>query len=125
MDYNNINQSSCGCNRPNGNRPMQDRMNRCNCGNVRGDMVNRNGMRNRGNMNNVMNRKNMGVMGDTAMRRKPDGCDRGNEPVDRMAPGMAFVPWQEWDDIYDMEKALERGTIFEELDKPFLGRPLK
>ena len=49
----------------------------------------------------------------------------GNEHVDKMAPGMAFVPWQEWKDVYDMEKGLERGTIFEELDKPYLGRPIK
>lgn len=52
---------------------------------------------------------------------KMDGCDVGNEPVDRMASGMAFVPWQKWEDIYCMEKALERGTIFEQLDKPFMG----
>ena len=36
--------------------------------------------------------------------------------------GMAYVPWQEFREIYDMERALEVGTIFEELDKPFLGR---
>ena len=35
---------------------------------------------------------------------------------------MAYVPWQTWQDIYEAEKALERGTIFCELDKPFLGR---
>lgn len=35
---------------------------------------------------------------------------------------MAYVPWQTWRDIYEVEKALEHGTIFCELDKPFLGR---
>jgi len=34
---------------------------------------------------------------------------------------MAYVPWQEWRNIYPAEKALCRGTIFEELDKPFSG----
>lgn len=35
---------------------------------------------------------------------------------------MAYVPWQSWCNIYDVEKGFHRGTIFEELDKPFLGR---
>ena len=38
------------------------------------------------------------------------------------ALAMAYVPWQTWRDIYEAEKALEHGTIFCELDKPFLGR---
>lgn len=38
-----------------------------------------------------------------------------------MPIAMSYVPWQEWHDIYPAEKALCRGTIFEELDKPFLG----
>lgn len=63
---------------------------------------------------------------DMLERRKDEcGCNRGDAPVDKMKPGMAFVPWQKWEDIYDMEKALERGTIFCELDKPYLGRPVK
>ena len=35
--------------------------------------------------------------------------------------GMAYVPYQKWQNIYDAEVALERATIFEDLDKPFLG----
>ena len=38
------------------------------------------------------------------------------------ALAMAYVPWQTWRDIYEVEKALCHGTIFCELDKPFLGR---
>lgn len=38
------------------------------------------------------------------------------------ALAMAYVPWQTWCDIYDVEKALCQGTIFRELDKPFLGK---
>ena len=38
------------------------------------------------------------------------------------ALAMAYVPWQTWRDIYEVEKALHHGTIFCELDKPFLGR---
>lgn len=39
-----------------------------------------------------------------------------------MPLAMAYVPWQMWRKIYDAEKALCQGTIFEELDKPFQGR---
>ena len=38
-----------------------------------------------------------------------------------MALAMAYVPWQMWRNIYDAEKGFCRGTIFEELDKPFRG----
>ena len=34
---------------------------------------------------------------------------------------MAYVPWQTWRNIYDAEKALCQGTIFQELDLPFRG----
>lgn len=40
---------------------------------------------------------------------------------DKKAPGMAYVPWQYWSDIYEPCKALERGTLFAILDKPFKG----
>ncbi len=36
-----------------------------------------------------------------------------------MSLAMAYIPWQTWRDIYDAEKAFRRGTIFQELDKPF------
>lgn len=35
---------------------------------------------------------------------------------------MAYVPWQKFGPLYDAEKGLMIGTIFPELDKPFLGR---
>ena len=34
---------------------------------------------------------------------------------------MAYVPWQRWHTVYDLERALCAGTIYPELDKPFLG----
>lgn len=36
--------------------------------------------------------------------------------------GMAYVPWQQFGQVYDPKKALITGTIFPELDKPFTGR---
>lgn len=41
--------------------------------------------------------------------------------LDNFALAMCYVPWQHWDKIYDLEKALACGTIFPELNKPFLG----
>ena len=35
---------------------------------------------------------------------------------------MVYSPVQKWQNIYDGETALVRGTIFEELDLPFLGK---
>ncbi len=34
---------------------------------------------------------------------------------------MAYVPWQQLKDVYEPEVALCRGTLFAELDKPFLA----
>lgn len=34
---------------------------------------------------------------------------------------MGYVPWQHWHTVYDLDKALEAGTIFPELDQPFCG----
>ena len=36
--------------------------------------------------------------------------------------GMVYAPIQEFDCLYDLDKALEVGTIFKELDLPFMGR---
>lgn len=35
---------------------------------------------------------------------------------------MSYVPWQTWGTLYDERMALERGTVFPELDLPFCGR---
>ena len=43
------------------------------------------------------------------------------DAVSGMPLAMAYVPWQMWRKIYDVEKGFHRGTIFEELDKPFRG----
>lgn len=45
-----------------------------------------------------------------------------HDPLHGLPIAMAYVPWQEWKNIYAAEKALCRGTIFEELDKPFSGK---
>ena len=34
---------------------------------------------------------------------------------------MAYVPYQQFRDLYEPEEALAAGTLFRELDKPFYG----
>ena len=55
--------------------------------------------------------------------RQMNGCPDTHDhfPAD-MPIGMAYVPWQKWQEIYEPCRALESGTIFKELDKPFLGK---
>lgn len=42
--------------------------------------------------------------------------------IDGMPLGMAYVSIQSWRNIYSNDVGLDRGTIFEELDLPFLGK---
>lgn len=46
-----------------------------------------------------------------------------DEYFDRYPVGMAYVPWQHLSGIYEnLEEAFRIGTIFPELNKPFIGR---
>ena len=38
---------------------------------------------------------------------------------------MAYVPLQFLEKTYEADEALKNGTLFPELNKPFLGRPVK
>lgn len=39
----------------------------------------------------------------------------------RVSLAMAYIPYQRFENLYDNEKALSRGTLFEALDLPFVG----
>ena len=45
---------------------------------------------------------------------EPCGCPEG------FSVGMGYVPWQTWQSIYEPEQALKTGTIFQELDYPWM-----
>ena len=46
-----------------------------------------------------------------------------NEYFDRFPLAMAYVPWQQLCNVYeDLDEALQNGTLFPELNKPFTGR---
>lgn len=45
-----------------------------------------------------------------------------NQPIpNNPVLAMAYIPWQKLEKVYAPEEALEKGTLFPELDKPFLG----
>ncbi|GLB32264.1 hypothetical protein LAD12857_41870 [Lacrimispora amygdalina] len=50
---------------------------------------------------------------------KPAKCS-GAENIDRYPVAMAYVPWQRWQEPYSVDTAIEMGTIFPDLFKPFL-----
>ena len=43
----------------------------------------------------------------------------GEDRLAGMPLAMAYVPMQEWRNLYDLEPGFERGTLFKELDFPF------
>ncbi|MCI8768559.1 spore coat associated protein CotJA [Schaedlerella sp.] len=56
-------------------------------------------------------------------RKVPKSCARMmDDPLYGMPIAMAYVPWQTWCGISDICEGFCAGTIFEELNKPFLGR---
>ena len=64
--------------------------------------------------------RNYNAAGNTRSRCacEPDAAsDRQPEYV----VAMAYVPWQHFKTTYELDKALETGTIFPELDKAVSG----
>ena len=53
---------------------------------------------------------------------KEHHCHCSKDPLWEMPLAMAYVPWQRWQEIYDVCDGFQRGTIFRELDKPFHGK---
>ena len=57
--------------------------------------------------------------------RKDVGCGCGGTDPSQMTgetlPALAFVPIQTFGAVYEAQAGFPRGTIFPELDKPFLA----
>ncbi len=55
--------------------------------------------------------------------QRSDGCNKGRQTwglVDHPL-AMVYSPLQGFDKLFNMETALNKGTMFEELDLPFMG----
>ena len=42
-------------------------------------------------------------------------------PKENCSLAMAYVPWQNWEPMYNEQQAFETGTAFPSLDMPFVG----
>lgn len=85
-------------------------------------------------MTNMMpDRAMANTMPDRTMANAMPGWNTGNMPGntgafkpdndacwDHYPIGMAYVPWQKWQQPYPIEQGFNRGTIFPELDLPFM-----
>lgn len=61
-------------------------------------------------------------MADTMINMDGQACEINPSPLPAMpVVAMAYVPFQQFNTTFTPEKGLELGTIFPELDKPFLG----
>lgn len=49
-------------------------------------------------------------------------CPGISPAMTREPVAMAYVPWQYFHEVYEPDQALRCGTIFPELNKPFLGK---
>ena len=94
-------------------------------------------------MNVMNNRSNMGCgcnmnsrggncsygscgMNEAEMERMMQQCEkdsaqRGCDALYGMHLAMGYVPWQEWGRTYEPAEGIGCGTIFPELNLPFLG----
>ena len=75
-----------------------------------------------GNRGNVRRSVPVPQNSPSARYRQEDCGHSRSDSLNGMPLAMAYVPWQQWQNIYEPCRALERGTIFEELDKPFLRK---
>lgn len=57
-----------------------------------------------------------------AKKRTDDVSTNPLSPFPEQTPiGMAYVPYQQWDEIYEANEGFCRGTMFPMLDYPFKG----
>lgn len=68
------------------------------------------------NMQNMQNTLNMPNMSN-AFTQKPF---RPLEQSENFTVGMGYIPMQRWEQAYDMENGMRRGTVFPSLDLPFM-----
>lgn len=55
-------------------------------------------------------------------RQNPMRQNPANDALIGLPLAMAYVPWQQWSCPYEAMKGFHRGTLFEDLDKPFMPR---
>lgn len=68
-------------------------------------------------------RRNCGCAGGNASRKPACASSRcrvhGEDPLAGLPLAMAYVPMQQWRNLYDLENGFNEGTLFKELEFPF------
>ncbi len=67
-----------------------------------------------------MQPKEYGLFCMDQMPEMPEYVQESTFPA-HVSLAMMYVPFQRFENLYDEEKALARGTLFAELDMPFYG----
>ena len=62
-----------------------------------------------------------GVIGGIIGQSRNEDCNK-EYALQGLPIAMAYVPWQNYGNIYPVAQALRQGTMFAELDLDFLGR---
>ena len=62
-----------------------------------------------------------GVVGGIVVQNRTDACDKENA-IQGLPVAMAYVPWQEYGNLYPVSQAFRAGTLFAELNLDFMGR---
>ena len=60
----------------------------------------------------------------TAVEKSARESKFNNTMLKNLPLTMAYVPFQQIEGTYDQDEALKAGTLFPNLDKPFLGRKI-
>lgn len=75
-------------------------------------------------INPMRNQSMNTMMVDCACKTTSSNCykeDSMNQLGSRFPLAMAYVPWQQWGDLYDIDCSLMHGTLFKDLDLEFCG----
>lgn len=133
--YGNMNSSGGRVNRNQMNQNYRNQMNQNhrnsmnqNCNQCSGS---RNGVNNNNGGRQMLNNQRR-MMNDNAGRNIEVECVckvskncHQNDPMEKLGDEfplvMAYVPWQQWGDMYDAECGLMQGTIFKDLNLEFCG----
>ena len=69
-----------------------------------------------------MDRAEKDILGRIFDTDNGENCPVQMTPMPKtLSLAMAYVPFQQWEDPYEDDVALSRGTVFPCLDKPFIG----
>jgi hypothetical protein len=74
------------------------------------------------NMNgNSFGRRNPAMQSGCGCGCTDDASSIQNDALRGLPVGIGYVPWQQWECVYNPDEGLARGTIFPSLDLPFYG----